>query len=383
MTDPNFYDAEYGRRWRLILGAAADEGSSQPSGQPQPALSPQDAGLDQALSELYGDSQQGGTEKAKPDLARWLDDVRRYFPESVAEVLRQDARQRRDWQKLLLQPEFLSQVEPDIHLVHQLLALKQTMPTRTRETARQVVQQVVDELTQRLENKLRQAIVGSLDRATRRLRPRHKEINWSRTIYRNLKHYQPSLQTIIPETLVGYGHKRQALHDVILCLDQSGSMLSSVVYASIFGAVMASIPALSTALIAFSTAVVDLTDQLDDPVGLLFGLQLRGGTDINRALAYARQKVTRPQQTTLILISDLFEGGDKEGMLGHAAALVQSGVHVIVLLALNDSGIPRYDHHLATELAHLGIPTFACTPDQFPDLMASALCGRESTPRVR
>ena len=178
MTDPNFYDAEYGRRWRLILGAAADEGSSPPSGQPQPALSPQDAGLDQALSELYGDSQQGGTEKAKPDLARWLDDVRRYFPESVAEVLRQDARQRRDWQKLLLQPEFLSQVEPDIHLVHQLLALKQTMPTRTRETARQVVQQVVDELTQRLENKLRQAIVGSLDRETRRLRPRHKEIKW-------------------------------------------------------------------------------------------------------------------------------------------------------------------------------------------------------------
>lgn len=377
MDTANFLPQDdHSRRWRLILGPAEEPESNtaRPGAAPPSPLSSHDQAMDQALAELYGDDHnQGGTAEAKPDLARWLADIRTYFPESVVQVLLQDAFKRRDWRRQLLQSDTLSQIEPDLHLVNELLALKRTMPVGTRETARQVVQQVVDELTRRLEQSLRQAITGRLHRPARRSRPRHKEINWSRTIYRNLKHYQPALQTILPETLVGYGHRQQALHDVIVCLDQSGSMVSSVVYASIFASVLASIPALKTSLIAFSTAVVDLTEQLDDPVALLFGLQLRGGTDINRALAYARGLITRPSHTTLVLISDLFEGGSKEGVVRQAAALVESGVSLIVLLALNDQARPRYDHQLAQELAALGIPAFACTPDQFPNVMASAL----------
>jgi Mg-chelatase subunit ChlD len=216
-----------------------------------------------------------------------------------------------------------------------------------------------------------------LNRALRTRRPRHKEINWNRTIHANLKHYQADKRTIIPETLVGYGRKRSALRDVILCLDASGSMATSIVYASIYAAVMASLPALATRLVMFDTAVVDLTEELHDPVELLFGIRLGGGTNIDRALGYCQQLVTRPRDTVLVLISDLFEGGDRESMLRRTATLVSDGVRVVVLLALNDQGTPRFDRQLAQELVALGIPSFACTPAQFPDLMAAALNGRD------
>jgi len=214
---------------------------------------------------------------------------------------------------------------------------------------------------------------GSLSRATRTSRPRPGEIDWDRTIRANLKNYLPDRGTIIAEKLVGYGHKRSSLRDIVLCVDQSGSMASSVVYAGIFGAVLASIRAVSTRMVVFDTSVVDLTDDLQDPVDLLFGTQLGGGTDINRALAYCQGVITRPQQTILVLITDLYEGGNTQEMLRRAAELSASGVQVICLLALSDKGSPSFDSRNAAILAGMGIPSFACTPDLFPDLMAAAI----------
>jgi hypothetical protein len=150
-------------------------------------------------------------------------------------------------------------------------------------------------------------------------------------------------------------------------------MATSVVYSGIFGAVLASMPALKTQVVVFDTAVVDLTAELGDPVELLFGTQLGGGTDINRALAYCQTLIRQPHETILVLISDLFEGGDRAEMLQRAAALAGSGVQMIALLALSDDGAPGYDHNVAAFLAGLGIPSFACTPDLFPDLMAAAI----------
>ncbi|MCP4423971.1 MAG: VWA domain-containing protein, partial [Chloroflexi bacterium] len=267
--------------------------------------------------------------------------------------------------------------EPDMDLVATLLSLKKVMPTQTRETAKQVVRQVVEDLQKRLEFPLRQAISGSLNRALRTRRPKQKEINWQRTIYANLKHYQPEYKTVVPEKLVGYGRKRSALRDVILAMDTSGSMTQSVVYASIYGAVMASIEALSTKMVVFDTSVVDLSAELSDPVDMLFGMRLGGGTNIGRAMGYCQQLVTRPRDTILILISDLYEGGNAEKMLKRTAALVADGVQVIVLLALNDQGAPRFNRQIAQELVDLGVPSFACTPDLFPDLMAAAINGRD------
>jgi hypothetical protein len=150
-------------------------------------------------------------------------------------------------------------------------------------------------------------------------------------------------------------------------------MATSVVYSSIFAAVMASLPTITTQLVVFDTAVADLTDKLADPVDVLFGVQLGGGTDINQALAYCQNIVRQPAKTHMILITDLFEGGNREAMLARATDIVASGVNLIVLLALNDEGRPAYDTATAQHFASFGVPVFACTPDQFPDLMATAL----------
>ena len=195
----------------------------------------------------------------------------------------------------------------------------------------------------------------------------------NKTITKNLKNYQPDYKTIIPEIRIGYGRKRKAMKDIILCLDQSGSMGTSVIYSGIFGSVLASIPAVSTRMVVFDTAVVDLTDDLQDPVDLLFGVQLGGGTDIARALTYCQGVITRPQDTVMVLVTDLYEGGDSREMRKKFVSLVNSGVQLIVLPALNDDGAPSYDKGHAEFLASIGVPTFACTPDKFPDLMAAAL----------
>ena len=237
-----------------------------------------------------------------------------------------------------------------------------------------LIRKVVDALMKQLEEPMRTAVSGALNRAVRNRRPRHAEIDWNRTIRANLKHWQQEYKTIVPETLIGYGRKSQRVQrEIILCIDQSGSMASSVVYSSIFGAVMASMPAVKTHLVVFDTAVVDMTEQLDDPVDLLFGVQLGGGTDINRAVGYCQSLIRDPRNTILVLISDLYEGGVEKNLLQRANELVQSGVQVITLLALSNEGTPFYDKALAAKLAGLGIPSFACTPDLFPGMMAAAI----------
>src|SRR3954464_9526786 len=196
------------------------------------------------------------------------------------------------------------------------MSLRDALPPASREAARRVVRQVVEEIERRLADRPRAAGRGALDRSARTSRPRHAEIDWDRTIRANLRHYQPELGTIIPERLVGHGRKRRSLAaELILCLDQSGSMAASVVHAGVLGASLASLPTLSTRVIAFDTSIVDLTDELNDPVDVLFGIQLGGGTDIDQALGYCQTLVTHPQKTVLILITDLFEGGDHDSML--------------------------------------------------------------------
>jgi uncharacterized protein with von Willebrand factor type A (vWA) domain len=231
-------------------------------------------------------------------------------------------------------------------------------------------------LLEKLRHRTVQAITGALNKQARCRNPRLRDTDWNATIRKNLKHYQPNYRSIIPEVRVGYGHKnRRATKDIILCLDQSGSMGTSVVYSGIFGAVLASLPGVRTRMIAFDTQIADLTEHLEDPVELLFGVQLGGGTDINNALAYCQRLITNPEDTIFILLSDLFEGGDVVRMQARCTEMVQSGVQMICLPALSDDGAPAYDRELARFLATLNIPVFACTPDRFPDLMAAAIEG--------
>lgn len=358
------------QRWRLVLGQPAEASCGGVGGSI--------GEMDKALAALYEPdaslSRRGGRGNSSPTVARWLGDIRKYFPSQVVQVMQRDAMERLKLRELMLQPEMLEHVQPDVHLVADLISLGSVIPQNTKETARIVVRKVVDDLMRRLEEPMRSAVSGALDRSQRNRRPRHSEIDWNRTIRANLRHWQPEYRTIVPETLIGYGRKvRRPQREVILCIDQSGSMANSVVYSSIFGAVMASLPAVSTKLVVFDTAVVDLTDKLSDPVDVLFGVQLGGGTDINGAVGYCQGLISEPRNTIVVLISDLYEGGVESGLLRRASELVESGVQFITLLALSDEGAPAYDAQLAGKLAALGVPSFACTPDAFPQLMAAAI----------
>ncbi|MFG3392104.1 VWA domain-containing protein [Streptomyces parvus] len=388
-------DAERLRRWRMVLGADSADSTGR-------ALTGQDAAMDSALNALYGGGggkkpgdrgtggRSAGLGASAPSVARWLGDIRTYFPSTVVQVMQRDAIDRLGLATLLLEPEMLEAVEPDVHLVGTLLSLGKAMPETTKETARAVVRKVVEDLEARLESRTRTTLTGALDRSARISRPRHRDIDWDRTIRANLKNYltlpapdtattaettgTATTGTVVPERLIGYGRSsRSAKKDIILCVDQSGSMAASVVHASVFGAVLASMRTLSTRLVVFDTAVVDLTDQLDDPVDVLFGTQLGGGTDINRALAYCQSRITRPADTVVVLVSDLYEGGIRDEMLKRVAAMKASGVQFVTLLALSDEGAPAYDHEHASALGALGAPAFACTPDLFPDVMAAAI----------
>jgi Mg-chelatase subunit ChlD len=356
------------RRWRLALGSEEE------------ALSPEDQRVSAALSALYGEGddqkRRGGLGRSAPNVAKWMGDIRAYFPASSVHIVQKDAFERLGLKQMLLEPEFLAAVEADVDLVANLISLRSIMPEKIKATAREVIGRVVAALMERLERRTSEAIRGAVQRGRRTHRPRFADIDWPRTIAANLRHYQPAHRVIVPEKLIGFmRHQRRLvdLDEVILCVDQSGSMASSVVYASIFAAVMASLPVVKTSLVCFDTAILDLTPELADPVEVLFGVQLGGGTDINQAIAYCEQRIQRPAKAHLVLISDLFEGGNAEALMGRLTRLTGAGVNVIGLLALSDQGRPAYHAGLASQLAALGAPVFACTPDQFPDMMAAAL----------
>jgi len=367
------------RRWRHILGAAAEDSLACP-------LHGDDLEMDAALAAIYDDagddadtSRKAGLGPSAPKLAKWLGDIRTYFKDDVVAVIQQDAIERKGLKQLLLEPELLKNVQPNVQLVGTLMALKGRIPERTKETARMVVQAVVDEIKKKLEQSIRQAVMGALNRREHSLIPNAAAIDWKRTIRRNLKNYNPALQTIVPERVSFFSRsQKQKAWTVIVDLDQSGSMADSVVYGAVVGSIFASLPALETRVVAFDTEVVDLTEQCgDDPVAMLFGIQLGGGTDINKSVGYCEQFITDPKKTLFILITDLFEGGNQAQLVRRLGDLKANGASVLCLLALNDGGKPCFDELLAKKLAALGIPCFACSPARLPDLLEGALKGSD------
>ena len=362
---------ERSRRWRMLLGSGPDGAAD--------GLSTQDAAMDAALAALYGHRPEdrgrrgGGLGDSAPRVARWLGDIRRYFPSRVVQVMQADAIDRLGLKQLLLEPEMLEAVEADVHLVATLASLGRIMPQKAKASAREVVGRVVRQVEERLADRVQQAVRGALNRASRTTRPRLNDINWSRTIAANLGNYLPELKTVVPERLIGYGRRQTGFQrEIVLVVDQSGSMAASVVYASIFAAVLASIKTVKTHLVVYDTAVADLTEQLNDPVEVIFGTQLGGGTDTSRALAYCEQLVQRPRDTVMVLISDLYDSQPKQ-MLRRITQFQQQGVTVVALLALDDNGTPSYHHEVANTLATMDVPAFACTPDAFPEMIALAI----------
>jgi hypothetical protein len=384
---PSVPDPEQLRRWRLILGKDAQ---APLDGMGGCALGSGDAEMDEALAAIYdevpeeGDSpkqRSAGLGASAPRLAKWLGDIRTYFKQDVVSVIQADAIERKGLTQLLFEPETLKSVQPNIQLVGTLMSLKGRIPERTKETARMVVSAVVEEVKKQLEQRLRQAVLGALNRKEHSPLPSAAAIDWKWTIGRNLKNYHPEVGTIVPERVYFYSRaQRSNAWTVIVDMDQSGSMADSVVYGAVCGSIFASLPALDTYVVAFDTEVVDLTEKCgNDPVDMLFGVQLGGGTDINKSVAYCERFVTDPKKTLFILITDLYEGGNEAQLVRRLGEMAASGVRAICLLALSDAGAPSYDEGLARKLAGLGIPCFACSPQRLPDLVGGALRGADLT----
>lgn len=362
-------------RWRLILGEQATKFEDN-------ILSQDQAILDQALAAIYesdnnslAGKKRGGSNASSPNLAKWLVDVRSFFPEDVVSVIQNDAMERKGLKQLLLQPEVLQHVKPDISMVGTLMSLNGQIPEKSKDTARQLVKSVVDDIMKRLEQDLRKAVTGALNKKAHSPISNFSATDWKRTIQRNLKNYDPKTKRIIPEKFYFF-ERRQKQKDwtVILDIDQSGSMYESIIYSSVMGAIFASMPALDTHVVAFDTAITDLTEMCaNDPVDMLFGVQMGGGTDINKSVAYCQTLIENPSKTLFILISDLYEGGVRKGLLRRIEEMKDSGVTVLVLLALTDSGTPSYDKELGKEISKRGVACFAATPDRLPELVAAAI----------
>ena len=377
-------DTEHLRRWRLILGGESQQSLDDMGGC---GLSGADAEMDEALAAIYdetggdadGDPRQrsAGLGGSAPRLAKWLGDIRTYFKEDVVSVIQSDAIERKGLTQLLFEPETLKSVQPNVQLVGTLMSLRGRIPERTKETARMVVAAVVEEVKKKLEQQIRQAVMGALNRKEHSPLPNASSIDWKWTIGRNMKNYSPSLGTIVPERVYFYSRsQRSNAWTVIVDMDQSGSMADSVVYGAICGSIFASLPALDTHVVAFDTEVVDLTEKCgNDPVDMIFGVQLGGGTDINKSVAYCEKFIKDPSKTLFILITDLYEGGNEGQLVRRLGEMTAAGVKTICLLALSDSGVPYYDEGLARKLSGLGIPCFGCTPNRLPDLIEAGLRG--------
>ena len=364
-------------RWRLILGADTRTLSGT-------HLTERESILDATLAALYdsdavgkGSGKKAGLGSSSPVLAKWLTDVRRFFPPDVVSVIQTDAIERKGLSKLLFEPETLKNVKPDISMVGTLMALKGQIPEKSKETARQLVREVVEEIMKRMELNLRGAVVGALNKKAHSPLSSFSSTDWKRTIRKNLKNYDTKTKRLIPEKFYFFERNQRQKHwTVILDIDQSGSMADSIIYSSVMGSIFASMPALDTHVVVFDTNVSDLTEVCrNDPVDMLFGIQLGGGTDINKSVAYCRELITHPRKTMFILISDLYEGGVRKGLLRRLSEMHEEGVKIITLLALSDSGKPDYDVDLAKEISKLGIACFACTPDRLPELVEAALKG--------
>ena len=389
-------DPEQLARWRLILGKGAEEPLRQMGGGGA-VLGGDLIELDEALEAIYAgdeieqdewsaDPSHGphGAVKGRtfPKVAKWLDQIRTFFPKDVVVLLQKDAIERRGLKELLLEPEVLASVEPSLDLAATVLAMKNLVPEKAKDAARELVRRVVEDVRKQLESQMVQAVRGALQRSRHSPFRSLPNLDWPRTIRRNIRNYQPDLGTIIPEHLSFFSRQqRRNEWNIIIAMDQSGSMATSLIYGGIMGAILASIGAVETHVVAFNHEdVVDLTEHCSDPVDLLFGVQLGGAEDYWKATSYCERFMHTPERTLYVLLADLHDTSPNTSrFLKKMEALLEGGIKAIGLLAISDQGVPSYNERLANQLAAMGMPCFGCTPERLPELIAGALRGSDLT----
>lgn len=376
-------------RWRLILGPSSQETMQSFNGGTL-QLSEEQLLMDEALGAIYDNTSEGGGGSgsgsglaggaglgpSSPKITKWLGDIRSLFDKEIVTVIQNDAMERKGLKQLMFEPEVLEQLEPNINLASTMLILKDQIPKRSKESVRIFISKIVEEINKRLADDIKRAVTAAINKRAHSPIPSAASMDFKMTIERNLKNYNPTIKTIVPEHFYFFDHmKKNCKWTVILDIDQSGSMGESVIYSSIISCILASMNSLKTRIVAFDTNIVDLTEKSDDPVDLLFGFQLGGGTDIEKSVKYCQQFIETPSKTLFFLISDLEEGGNRSGLLHRLEDMKASGVTVVCLLAIADGGKPYYDEQMARNIARMGIACFACTPEKLPEILEAALKG--------
>ncbi len=366
-------------RWRLVLGKNAEGGLGG-------VLDGRSLRMDDALEFLYGReagedvrdvdgfSTQGGQEASNPAVAHWLSEVRNLFPKDTAEILQRHALDRYQLTELLADREVLEKLEPNRALLETVLSLKHLMKGPVLDTARRIVAKVARELTEQMEQDIRASKLGKLDRNSRSSVRSLRNLDFKRTIRANLPHYDLEKKQLVLEKVLFNGRiQRYNPWQVVLCVDESGSMLGNIIHAAIMAGIFAKMPMLETKLVIFDTAVVDLSGHVDDPVEALMSIRLGGGTNIAGALRYCEGLVTKPHRTMVVLISDLCEGGPREQLYAVCRDILESGAKLIALTALNQNADPAYDRVTGQKLADLGAWVGAMTPEKLADFMANVM----------
>jgi Mg-chelatase subunit ChlD len=375
------------QRWRLILGPAAESSTG--------GLSQENAGRDAALDWLYGrdddlgkrDVRRGGTRAGDRDGARgaddspsivttvdWLDGIHKLFPKETVERLERDAIERYEISDVLTNPEVLERIEPSPALLKAVLRTKHLMNPQVLAAARRIVEEVVQRLVEKLSVQVRTVFTGSRTRKPSWHR-RARDFDLKRTLRANLKHYQPDERRVAIERPQFHSRtsKRLEQWQLVLLVDQSGSMTGSVIHSAVTAACLHALPGLKTHLVAFDTSIVDMTSDVDDPVELLMKVQLGGGTDIARAVEYGAGLIENPRRSIVALISDFYEGGNPGRLVHLVKQLCDQGTQVLGLAALDEDANPIYDHDMAARLAKVGAHVGAMTPSHLVEFVAERL----------
>jgi len=362
-------------RWRLMLGEAADSTCG--------GLGAEAMAADAALEWLYGrDPERGSRDERGAGLGQsslttpeWINSIHMLFPKEVIERLEVDAIERFGIDEVVTNLEVLSRIEPSASLLRAVLHTKHLMNPEVLAAARKLVAAVVRRIMEALQAEVRQAFSGTRDRRRRSRMQIASNFDFKRTVSENLHRWDPARQRLYVGRPVFMSRSQRHAQpwDVVLLIDQSGSMVDSVIHSAVMAACLWNLPGMRTFLVAFDTAVVDLTAAVADPVELLMKVQLGGGTDIAKAVAYAQGLITHPARSVVVLVSDFYEGGSENELVRRVKALVEGGTKVLGLAALDSRADPAYDHAMAQRLVNAGARVGAMTPGELAGWLAETL----------
>ena len=364
-------------RWRLILGKNS-ENQIEFTGEYSSGIRYGD--MEETLDYLYGQEygeeirRDGGRGKSQLSAAKWIEKARKLFPKRTVEVLEKQALEHFNLTELLTDKEVLEKMEPNTDLLKTILQFKHLMRSDVMAEAKRIIRKVVDEITEKLQTDIRKSLLGKLNRNMPSNVKSIKNLDIKKTIARNLKNYDTENERLVLKNVYFSSRvKRFNKWNIIIAVDESGSMLDSVIYSAVMAGIFAKLPMIDTKLVIFDTSVVDLSGYIDDPVEVLMGMQLGGGTDINGALSYCESLCENPHNTIFVTVTDLYEGGSTQNLLRTCADIISGGSKMIFLTALDRDANPAYDKNLGQKLADMGAFVGAMTPEQLGDYIGKMI----------